>query len=83
MENVTPVLKSNNPSNPLAPSCEASSGLQNKQNSQTSGSTRVESRNQHIFEASIQISIFHMDTNVERKKYSLLIGFLESRDRQN
>ena len=52
MENVTPVLKSNNPSNPWAPSCEASAGLQNKQNSQTSGSTRVESRNQHIFEAS-------------------------------
>ena len=52
MENVTLVLKSNNPSNPWAPSCEASAGLQNKQNSQHSGSSRPESRNQHIFEAS-------------------------------
>ena len=52
MENVTLVLKSNNHTNPWAPSFEASAGLQNKQNSQTSGSTRVESRNHHIFEAS-------------------------------
>ena len=44
--------KSENSSNLWAPSCEASAGLQNKLNSQTSGSTRVESRNQHIFEAS-------------------------------